>query len=372
MRLKFLFFAFLLSVSVFGQSVPLSQNTTVSVLTCGTGPEVYALFGHTAIRIHDVEQHFDVVYNYGAFDFNTPNFGLKFAKGDLQYFATSGTFDDFIIQYNFEKRSVYEQELNIPHAQKQALFDHLNAVMYSGERYYTYKFIDRNCTNMAVDAINKALVGKIIYKQKNTDETYRETLYPYFDGHFYEKLGTQILFGTKTDQDATLLFLPFELKESLDMTKYNGVALAQKTKILAEFEPQPVPGSWWNNIFTLLAALMLVVIANKRTITLVYLALIAMVGLLMCFTTFYSQHAELKMNYNLLLFNPALLVLAIFYMRSHTKGIFAVTWFCIASMGIYLVIMLNKVHLLIVLPIIATNSILLAKILKNRHPKMTN
>jgi hypothetical protein len=37
-------------------------------------------FGHTAIRISDPNQFIDLVYNYGAFDFNTPNFVMKFTK----------------------------------------------------------------------------------------------------------------------------------------------------------------------------------------------------------------------------------------------------------------------------------------------------
>ena len=78
---------------VIGQILPLSENAEVSIITCGTGSEIYSLFGHTAIRIKDTENQIDEVYNYGTFDFNTPNFILKFVKGDLQYFVTSLFFD---------------------------------------------------------------------------------------------------------------------------------------------------------------------------------------------------------------------------------------------------------------------------------------
>jgi hypothetical protein len=77
------------------------------------GNESYS-FGHTAIRISDPSQFIDLVYNYGAFDFNTPNFVAKFTKGDLQYFAVAHPYTDFINDYTYERRSVYEQELNIP------------------------------------------------------------------------------------------------------------------------------------------------------------------------------------------------------------------------------------------------------------------
>ena len=69
----------------FSQTTPLSKEAKISVLTCGTSNEIYALFGHTAIRVNDPVNGMDVVYNYGAFDFGTSNFALKFVKGNLQY-----------------------------------------------------------------------------------------------------------------------------------------------------------------------------------------------------------------------------------------------------------------------------------------------
>ncbi len=65
----------------FGQNILLSKSARASIITCDTGNETYSLFGHTAIRITDVENNLDVVYNYGAFDFATPNFVAKFTKG---------------------------------------------------------------------------------------------------------------------------------------------------------------------------------------------------------------------------------------------------------------------------------------------------
>ena len=165
-KIVFLLFFFSTVHLSFGQNIQLSKNTHVSVITCGTGNESYSLFGHTAIRVQDTINAIDVVYNYGAFDFNTPNFVMKFIKGDLQYFAVAHSYPDFINQYQYEKRSVYEQELNIPVPLKQKLFDNLNASLASGESHYTYKFIDKNCTSMVVDIINKTLDTVAIIKKK--------------------------------------------------------------------------------------------------------------------------------------------------------------------------------------------------------------
>jgi len=223
-----LFFLFLIgTLSSFGQNIILSKNARASVITCDTGNESYSLFGHTAIRITDSENNLDVVYNYGAFDFRTPNFVAKFAKGDLQYFAVANTFSDFMSQYTYEQRSVFEQELMIPLAYKQRLFDNLTAVLASSESYYTYKFIDKNCTSMVVDLLNKTLESKVITKDFDTDKTYRSILFPYFDNFFYEQLGTSIIFGTKVDEYSNHIFLPFELHKGLQQTQFNNQLLCK-------------------------------------------------------------------------------------------------------------------------------------------------
>ncbi|MDI5895552.1 DUF4105 domain-containing protein [Flavobacterium algoritolerans] len=344
----------------FGQSIQLSKNTQVSVLTCGTGNESYSLFGHTAIRVHDTVNGIDVVYNYGAFDFNTPNFVMKFIKGDLQYFAVAHSYPDFINQYQYEKRSVYEQQLNIPSSLKQKLFDNLNTSLASGESHYTYKFIDKNCTSMVVDIINKTLDTTAIVKNADTDITYRTILYPYFDNHFYEKLGTSIIFGKKVDGLGTQLFLPFELQKSLEKVTFQNHPLAQENKTLLEFENE-APGSWWNNIYTYIIFLGFVVLINKKSIDLFYLILIAVMGMFFTFVGFYSSHLELGYNYNVLLFNPTLVGLLYFYWTKNKKGIYNLAVLNILSLGIYFFVVINKAHFLLVLPLLVTNGIILVR-----------
>lgn len=362
-----LFLIFVTTVSTaFAQTPILSENARVSVLTCGTGNESYSLFGHTAIRISDPNQFIDLVYNYGAFDFNTPNFVAKFTKGDLQYFAVAHPYTDFINDYTYERRSVYEQELNIPANLKQKLFDNLNTSLASGESHYTYKFIDKNCTSMVVDIINKTLDTTAIVKNTDTEITYRTILYPYFDGHFYEKLGTSIIFGKKVDQLGTQIFLPFELQKSLKTVLFKNQLLAKENKTLLDLNEAP-PSSWWNNCYTYLLLLGLILFMNRKIINQIYFLLMGMLGLFFLFVGFYSSHHELAYNYNVLLFNPALLVLLYFYYKGNKKWIYNLCWFNLFSLAVYLIILLNKAHLLIVLPLIITSGVLLVKLaLKNQ------
>jgi hypothetical protein len=350
----------------FAQNQLLSKEVKVSVLTCGTGTESYSLFGHTAIRISDPFNNIDAVYNYGAFDFNTPNFVLKFIKGNLQYFAVVHSYTDFINEYQYEKRSVYEQELNIPYPLKQKLFDNLNTSLASGESHYTYKFIDKNCTSMVGDIINKTLDTTAIVKNADTDITYRTILFPYFDNHFYEKLGTSIIFGKKVDGMGTQIFLPFELQKSLKKVFYKNHPLTNENKTILEFSKE-VTQSWWNNVYTYLLFLTLIIGINKKPVGAFYLTIMALLGVFFVFAGFYSFHKELAYNYNILLFNPTLLSLLYFYHTKNSKGLYNLALFNLLSLGIYLVILINKAHLMIVLPLVITSTILLVRLaIQNR------
>ncbi|WP_426064958.1 DUF4105 domain-containing protein [Flavobacterium sp. DSP2-3-1] len=359
-KIVLLLFLFLTVHFSFGQNIQLSKNTHVSVITCGAGNESYSLFGHTAIRVQDTTNAIDVVYNYGAFDFNTPNFVMKFIKGNLQYFAVAHSYPNFINQYQFEKRSVYEQELNIPLNLKQKLFDNLNTSLASGESHYTYKFIDKNCTSMVVDIINKTLDTVAIVKNTDTDITYRTILYPYFDGHFYEKLGTSIIFGQKVDQLGSKIFLPFELQKSLKKVSFQNQPLAKQNKTIIEFK-NDVPMSSWNNPYTYFILLSFIVFINKKSIDLFYLSIMAILGIFFAFVGFYSLHPELGYNYNILLFNPSLLGFLYFYWTKNKKGIYNLALFNILSLVVYFFFIINKAHLVLVLPLVVCSGVVLVR-----------
>jgi hypothetical protein len=352
----------------FGQDITLSKNAHISVLTCGTGNESYSLFGHTAIRVSDIDNNLDVVYNYGQFDFETPNFVMKFTKGDLNYYIANNRYIDFISHYNYDKRDVYEQELNISLALKQELFNNLAQSLLSDERLYQYKFIDNNCTSKVVDVINKTLKSKVITKKTDTDLTYRTILYPYFANHFYEKLGTSILFGTKVDQMGTKIFLPLELQKSLKLIRYQDKPLCGENKTILAFEEE-APNSCWNNCYTYFFLLGFIIIINKKAVDYIYLLTVALLGLLFAFLGFYSEHLELGYNYNILLFNPALLILLYFWRIKNTKWTFKLAGFNILMMTLYLFLILNKVHLLLITPILITNLVVLIRIaIRNKKP----
>ncbi|MGL5113216.1 MAG: DUF4105 domain-containing protein [Flavobacterium sp.] len=365
--LKKIVFLFLIidSTGAAAQLVPLSPKATVSVLTCATANETYALFGHTALRISDPEQLFDVVFNYGAFDFSTPNFVAKFAKGDLQYFVVAHSYSDFIQQYQSEGRSVYEQKLLLTPIVKQRLLDRLKTTLQTEERFYTYKFIDRNCTTMVVDLLNQTLGDKVIIKSKHTDSSYRSVLFPYFSNHFYEQLGTSIIFGTKVDQKATTVFLPFELLESLKTSRFQNQALALPMQTLLSLAPTQ-PHSWWNNPYTYGALLLLLVFCKNRKVIVCFLTFQGILGIFFLFMSVYSLHPELAYNYNVLLFNPALLLLVYFFIQKNQKATRFIAYVLWAGFACYTIVLFNKAPFFLLLPLISVSALLVFRIQKER------
>lgn len=363
--LKKILFPILLLMSFLGysQNIQLSDETEVSILTCGTGNESYSLYGHTGIRIKDIQNNLDIVYNYGTFDFETPNFILKFVKGDLQYFMSVSNYPNFEYGYQYENRSIYQQTLSLSQEKKQILFNSLNADLNSNKRFYTYKFIDRNCTNMVVDKVNAVLGQKIITTKKPIEITYREILFPYSKQHFFEQLGINIIFGTKVDQKAERLFLPLELLAVLKETKMDGKPIVTATKTLFEARPTTFTPSVLNSIYVIIVFLGSIVLVNKKGINLFYFGSMGLVGLFLCLVGFYSFHEEVMWNYNALLFNPLYLIFIVYYFKNDTKKIVLWGKIIIALLLMYLVYILNKVHLYLMLPFIIGHFILLSSII---------
>lgn len=363
MKKKLLLFFFLLLFTFsFSQNPVLTENSKISIFTCGKGSELYSTFGHTAIRVQDSANNLDVVYNYGAFDFRTENFYLKFVKGDLKYFMIATSYEDFIYEYQYDNREVIEQTLNFSLDKKQHLFERLNASLLSDERTYIYKFIDQNCTTMVMDKINETIGKPIIQKVGDKNISYRKVLYPYFEDHFWYKLGINIIFGERTDRKAEQLFLPIELLNSLDQSEVNGEKLVTKKETIVKNQNIKKPFSFSNSIYFIALLLVVIVIINKRFVFLTYLFIAGLLGLFLSLVGLYSLHKEVLLNYNILLFNPIYLLFPFLNQNWFKKCII----FSILLLVAYVIIMISKPHLILLLPFIVLTVYVLGKLfLKN-------
>ena len=79
----------------------------VSILTSGPGQQLYALFGHTALRVRDAQSGTDHVYNFGTFDEDTDGFYLKFLAGTLNYQIARTTYQQYMAEYIADTRWTY-------------------------------------------------------------------------------------------------------------------------------------------------------------------------------------------------------------------------------------------------------------------------
>jgi hypothetical protein len=360
---KILLLLLFFSIDVVAQEPKLSENTKVSIFTCGRGEELYSTFGHTALRINDNENNLDVVFNYGAFDFRTENFYLKFVKGDLQYFMNVTSFEDFILEYQTDEREVIEQTLNLPLAKKQKLFETLTASLYTSERYYTYKFIDRNCTTMVADKINELLGQKLLNKVDDKTISYRKLLYPYFENYFWYKLGINVIFGAKTDVKSEKLFLPIELMHSLDKATVDNKPIVSEKKIILNGTEKKASFEFINSFYFIIAILLVLILINKNLLFFSYLFFCGILGIFLSVVGLYSEHQEVLWNYNALLFSPLFLILPFVKKEMLIK----ISNLFILILGIYSIIMINKPHLLIMLPFIISTIYMLLKI-SGRNP----
>ena len=351
----------------YSQLTPITKNTIVSVLTVGSADESHSLYGHTALRIKDTSSDFDFIYNFGMFDFQTENFVLKFVKGDMQYFAAAYPYSDFEYSYRIENRSIYEQVLNLSLEEKEKIFQKLGASLNPDTKYYTYKFIDRNCTTKIVDVLNEVLQSQPIVKRNTDTKSYRTVLYPYAIDHFYQKLGINIIFGSKVDQQATKIFLPFDLYENLKNTTYRGKHLVTESKTLFNANRTKPRFSFLDSIYSLIGILLLFIIFKSEKITLFFFGVLGFLGLFFIWAGLYSFHEELLWNYNVFLFNPLYLFLIYFIIKNNLKWIKFTSVLCLGFLVLYLLYMLNKVHLPIVLPIVVTSVFLLVKVIQKNN-----
>jgi len=345
----------------YSNDLRLSDNAQISVLTCGSGDEMYSIFGHTAIRVLDPINNVDVVYNYGLFDFNTPDFYAKFIKGDLLYSVGEENYEMFLDSYKYFNRSVTEQFLQLTVAQKQQIYDRIQQQINSSERYYKYQFIDNNCTTKVVDLINPILEKPLNTNFDGNTESKRNILNSFLTKNYFEKLGINILFGKKVDELNDKIFLPEKLMHSI-MYSNNGMQKLEQNNILHFDKIAKESQTNWNNIyFFSIICLILAFLSPMKSMQIVFFFFIGILGSLILIVSLYTSHQELIWNESLLLFNPFYFLL-IFLKKKR---------FLIKVMFLFVcifVIIASLTKILILLPLLLLQIVFLYQISKIKSP----
>ncbi len=289
-----------------------TKPKTISLLTCEPGNMLYTLFGHTAIRIKDVDS--DWVFNYGTFDFDTPNFYGKYIKGELMYQLAAQPFSSFYNTYDRMEVAVYEQELKLDSAQQQKLIRALMENYKPENRTYLYDFLYDNCATRVRDLFEKHIT--------DSESTYRWAIAKSSDKTFWnlldEKLriapwcewGIHTLLGQDGNKVATAreeMFLPEMLMQAVSQATIDGTPLAKEAvKIIDYPKRTEIKTPWYVNPQFAFWALALVIIGGtfkmKRTrfIFIPMLFLTGVLGLLLFYLAAFSLHPMTNPNWNLL------------------------------------------------------------------------
>jgi hypothetical protein len=315
-------FYFLLSGSVSGQD---SSRLRISLLTCTPGEELYSTFGHSAFRVVDSTSLTDIVYNYGTFNFDDDGFYLKFVQGKLLYYVSAEYFKDFKDLYQSTNRGITEQVLNLTAAEKITVQQFLNNNLKEENKFYKYDFFFDNCTTRLRDILKKqhdSAFCKVAVMPVGS--RFRQVIHQYLDKNNkdWSKLGIDILLGNPCDGVMTaenMQFLPDNLMKSLDSSSHPMVLSSQN---LYPITNENATGSLFTPmvVFSFMAIFIVLLGYTKNKFAQAFLNgfdglfffLTGVLGIILIFMWFGTDHSMTKNNYNLLWAWPTHTIIAFF------------------------------------------------------------
>lgn len=303
------------------------DSLRISLLTCGAGDEIYSLFGHTALRVEDRTTGRDVVYHYGVFDFDTPNFALKFALGETDYQMGMTSYKRFLSEYAWLGRSVEQQVLDLTPEEARRLADRLAENYRPENRVYRYSYFYDNCATRPRDQVEQAVEGHVDYgrdmESRATGLTFRSIMRHYAEGHPWSRFGMDFCLGSKADEPVNLretMFVPFNVRDyfaTAQIAAPDGTArpLTRPAETLVPCPDTRTPQED-QSLTPLQAALLLFAATAGATIyglkrkrplwgiDAVLFAAAGLAGIIPAFLVLFSQHPAVSPNYLLLVFHP--------------------------------------------------------------------
>lgn len=335
--LLYIVLTFILSVvnaTVGAQSMTNPDRIQISLLTCSPGKEVWAQYGHTAIRYYDKESGEDLAINYGIFSLDQTYFIPRFVLGMTDYRMGVQPMDMFLTQYSYEGRGVIEQVLNLSAEDKEVIYKALQENMKPENVVYRYNYFFDNCTTRARDMLVNHLHGKVVYPPAEEDATFRSMIHKWNNKYEWSQFGEDLLLGVNADRKTTKSeqqFLPENLRSDFDKAKYNGKPLVKETNVLLDAETEvaepvfPLSPLSVALIFAVISLVMMLFSYRRQQVYWAWdLALMLTSGLMgiIFFVMIFSQHPCVSLNFILLFFNP----LPLFFLYSTIKKKKVIWW----------------------------------------------
>ena len=359
LRIISLVFFVLLTTNAKGQTpdsiISNMDDVEVSLLTCGPGNEVYSLFGHTAIRVCLPSRGMDIVVNYGMFSFKQKYFIPRFVLGLTDYQMGITTFDDFKAEYEYEQRWVFEQTLNLTSKEKSALLQAIDRNYKPENVTYRYNFFYNNCTTKARDLIAANIDGKIKYNSATSEyPSFRELCHSKTFNNRWSQFGNDLLLGIQADLPTNISeqqFLPENLEHDFSLATIEtntdeannatiGANNASPRKLVSHEEyiiPKyvaasaapdslPSPRALAIVIAIIIIGVSLIEYFWSKNLWLTDAILMPAIGLagMILFVMIFSKHPTVNINFQILIFNPIALFMAIPMLMKQRKGM--LTW----------------------------------------------
>ena len=307
------------SISLYAQKITLSENAEISILTIGPGQQLYDSFGHNAFRVKDPTQNIDVVYNYGTYDFDTPNFYLKFAQGKLMYQLAFNNYKPFYNYYVRQNRWIKEQVLNVSPSEKQAMFDFLLNNAKPENKDYKYDFLFDNCATRISDVMVNVLGDDLVFSDDHITEeyTFRELIQKNVYWNSWGSFGMDVAIGAVVDRNATTWqyqFLPqyvFEAAANASITAgKSSHDLVKKTNAIYESTKNETSSNFLlSPLFTFCTLGLLIIIityndfkkgTRSRYLDGILFFTTGIIGVLLLLLWLATDHSTTAANYNLL------------------------------------------------------------------------
>lgn len=302
------------------------DSVEISLLTCRPRQNVYSLYGHTAIRIQDKQNHLDMAVNYGMFSFDKPFFILRFVFGLTDYSMDIEDFEAFRIYYATRGAGVKQQTLNLTKEEKKAIIDAIIKNYEPQNRVYRYNYFYDNCTTRARDILLDNIKGTIRYQTRNKNsESYREMIHDYNEQQRWARFGNDLLLGIKADfptNHEQQQFLPDNLRKDFD----NAVVIdknGQKRALVSNSSWVVLPGTQaeWSGFplspttcaiifFVIVVAVSIYERCKTKMFWGMDIFLMLLTGLcgLILLAMVFSQHPTVRVNLQILLLNPISLI----------------------------------------------------------------
>ena len=310
-----------------------ADSVEVSLLTCAPGNEIYSLYGHTALRYHDLRTGGDWTFNYGVFNFNRPFFVLRFVFGLTDYELGIMPYAAFREEYRRNGRWVVEQVINLTPEEKAKIYYALAENYRPENRTYRYNYFYDNCTTRARDMIEMCIGGTVEYAAADDtpQPTYRQMIHEKTKGYPWAEFGDDLCIGAKADMEADdrqQQFLPENLMRAFSeatITDGNGKRpLVKETRLAVDASLPATEGGFpltprqCAYILLLLSVAIAVVEARRRKTFMAWdIALFTCTSVAGIVVTalLFSEHPTTSTNLQALVLNP----LPLFFLPSIAK-----------------------------------------------------